>query len=76
MIISWLIPLKLSRAKHSAQSVCIRSYSGPYFSRIRTEYGEIEYLSVFSPNAGKCGEMRTRITPNTDSFYAVKEATQ
>ena len=56
MIISWLIPLKLSRAKHSAQSVCIRSYSGPYFSRIRTEYGEIEYLSVFSPNAGKCGE--------------------
>ena len=28
----------------------------PAFSRIRTEYGEIEYLSVFSPNAGKCGE--------------------
>ena len=26
------------------------------------------YLSVFSPNAGK---MRTRITLNTDSFYAV-----
>ena len=26
-------------------------------SRIRTEYGEIDtpYLSVFSPNAGKCG---------------------
>ena len=28
----------------------------------------MEYLSVFSPNAGK---MRTRITPNTDTFQAV-----
>ena len=27
------------------------------------------YLSVFSP---KCGKMWTRITPNTDTFYAVK----
>ena len=27
------------------------------FSRIRTKYGEIpKYLSVFSPNAGKCGK--------------------
>ena len=26
------------------------------------------YFSVFSPNAGKCGKMRIRITPNTDSF--------
>ena len=55
---------------------------------------ETEYLSVFSPDAGKCGEnanqnnsqqghflsvqmreyagkMRTRITPNTDTFYPV-----
>ena len=28
-----------------------------------------KYLSVFSPNAGK---IRTRITPNKDTFYAVK----
>ena len=33
---------------------------------MQTEYGE--YLSVFSLNAGK---MRTRITPNTDTFYEV-----
>ena len=33
------------------------------FTRIRTEY-------VFSPNAGKCGP-ESRITPNTDTFYAV-----
>ena len=28
----------------------------------------MEYLSVFSPNAGK---MQTRITPNMDTFHAV-----
>ena len=36
------------------------------FSRIGTEYGErrdTPYLSVFSPNAGKC-----RITSNTDTY--------
>ena len=44
----------------------------PSFSRIRTEYGEILRISLDSvrmwENAGK---MRTRITPNTDTFYAV-----
>ena len=42
------------------------------FSRIRTEYGEIlrisPYLVRMWENAGK---MRTRITPNTGTFYAV-----
>ena len=38
----------------------------PAFSRIRTEYGKI---LVSQENAGK---MRTRITPNTDTFYAVR----
>ena len=28
----------------------------PAFSRIRTECGQIRYLSLFSPNAGKCGK--------------------
>ena len=44
----------------------------PAFSRIWTEYGEIRSISPYSvrmrENAGK---MRTRITPNTDTFYAV-----
>ena len=44
----------------------------PKFSRIRTEYGEILHTSPYSvimrENAGK---MRTRITLNTDTFYAV-----
>ena len=38
------------------------------FSCIRTENGEIlRTLSIQS----KCGKMRNRITPNTDTFYAV-----
>ena len=42
---------------HCVKSVRIWSYSGRHFSRICphwTEYGE--YLSVFSPNAEKCGK--------------------
>ena len=42
--------------EHCVKSVRIRSYSDPRFSRIRTE----------------CGKMRTRMTPNTDTFHAVK----
>ena len=38
--------------------VRIRSYSGPYFSRI-------------FPHSDWIRKMRTRITPNTDSFYAL-----
>ena len=59
------------------KSVSIRRYSGPHFSRIFSHSDWIrrdtKYLSVFSPNAGKCGKMWTRITPNTDTFYAAKE---
>ena len=62
----------LSKDGHCIKRVRIRSYSGPHFSRIRTEYGETLRISPYSvrmrENAGK---MRTRITPNADSFYAV-----
>ena len=44
----------------------------PAFSRIRTEFGDILHISPHSvrmrENAGK---MQIRITPNTDTFYAV-----
>ena len=50
-----------------AKRVRIPSYSGPHFSRI---FPHSEYLSVFSLNWEKnAKKMRTRITPNTDSFY-------
>ena len=46
----------------------------PVFSLIRTKYGEILRVSLYSlrtrENAGK---MRNRITPNTSAFYAVLE---
>ena len=38
------------------------------FSRIRTEYGEICRISRIQTESGK---IRTRITPNTDTFHAV-----
>ena len=45
---------------HSLKWICIWNYSDPYFSRIRPHSDWIqrdaEYLSVFSPNAGKCGK--------------------
>ena len=46
---------------HCIKSVRIRSYSGPHFSRI----GISPYSARMRENAGK---MRTRITPNADSF--------
>ena len=42
------------------------------FRHLDRIWGGTEYLSVFSPNAGKCGKMWTRITTNSDTFYAVK----
>ena len=70
---------------HCIKSVHIQSYSGPYFpafSRIRTKYGEIRSTSPYGvlirsislysvPTRENAGKMRTRITPNMDSFYAV-----
>ena len=35
----------------------LRSFFWPVFSRIRTEYGEIQ--SIYSPNAGKYGPEKT-----------------
>ena len=45
-------------------------FSWSEFSHIRTDYGEIRSIQC------ECGKMRTRKTPNTDTFYAVinKEA--
>ena len=49
------------------KSVHIRSYSGPHFPafRLNTErYGVSLHIH------SECGKMRTRITPNMDTFYA------
>ena len=73
-----IAPAHNAEGNHCVKRVCIRIYSDPHFSRIfpfsriRTEYGGISPYSVrMQENAGK---MRTRITPNTDSFYVVNMA--
>ena len=44
----------------------------PVFFRIRTEFGEILRISLYSvPMRENAGKMRTRITPNKDTFCAV-----
>ena len=44
----------------------------PMFSHIPAEYGEMRSNSPYSVLMRKnAGKMRTRITRNTDSFYAV-----
>ena len=43
----------------------------PAFNRIRTAYGEILRISPYSVQMWEnVGKMRTRITPNMDTFYA------
>ena len=50
------------------KSVHIRSYSGPYFPA----FGLImERYSVSLLIQSEYGKIRTRITPNTGTFYAV-----
>ena len=46
---------------HCVKSVRIRKYSGPHFPAFGV------YLRIQS----ECGKMRTRITPNMNTFYAV-----
>ena len=44
----------------------------PAFSRIWTEYREIRIISPYSVRMRKnAGKMQTRITPNSDTFYAM-----
>ena len=53
---------------HCVKSVCIRSFSGSYFPAfgLNTDrYGVSLHIQ------SKCRKIRTRITSNTDTFYAV-----
>ena len=55
---------------HCVKSVCIRSSSGPYFLALRLI---TERYSVSLRIQSKYGKIRTRITPDTETFYAVVE---
>ena len=60
---------------HCVKNLPIRSYSGPYFSCIFLHSGGIRRDTSISPYSVRMwenvGKMQTRITPNTDAFYAV-----
>ena len=57
-----VVSTELGYQYNCVKSARVRSYSGPHFSLI------FPYPVRMGENAGK---MRTRITPNTDSFYSV-----
>ena len=54
---------------HCVKSVRIRSYSSSQFHLFGLNS---ERYSVSLCSQSECGKMRTRITPNTDTFYAVR----
>ena len=61
---------KIQSFTHCVKSVPIRNYSGPYFPAfgLNTEIFEVS-LRIQS----ECGKIRTRVTPNKDTFYVVTE---
>ena len=64
-----LNPNGLYWSKHYVKSVRIRSYSGSYFPAFVLN---TKRYSVSFRIQSECGKMRTRITANKDTFYAVK----
>ena len=59
---------KFQNNLHCVKNVRIRSYSGPHFSAFGPN---TERYSVSLRIQSGCGKMRTRITPKTDTIYAV-----
>ena len=53
---------------HCVKRVRIRSYSGPYFPAFGLN---TERYSGSLRIQSECGKIRTRIIPNTDTFYVV-----
>ena len=66
---NYLLVMVDKRKKHCVKSVRIQSYSGPPFPVFRLNP---ERYSVSFHIQSQCGEIGTRITPNTGTFYAVK----
>ena len=60
----WAITMR----PHCIKSVRIRSYSGPHFPTFGLDRDK---CSVSLRIQSECRKMRTRITPNTDTFHAV-----
>ena len=63
----WISYINFS-AQYCVKSVHIRSYSGPHFPAFGLN---AERYFVSLRIQFECGKVRTRITPNTNTFYAV-----
>ena len=57
-----------SKPAHCVKIVRIQSFSGPNFPTFELN---TEKYSLSFRIESKCGKIRTRKTPNTDTFYAV-----
>ena len=64
------------KGTHCVKSVRIRSNSGPHFPTFGLNTERYAVKNAEWKIQPKCGEIRTRITPNTDSFYAVTFVTK
>ena len=62
---------KKIKGRHCIKSVRIWNYSGPHFPAFGLN---TERYSVSLRIQLECEKMRTRITPNTDTFHAVRNA--
>ena len=58
------------RRKHCVKSVRIRSFSGPYFPAFGLSTERYVVYGIQS----ECGKIRTRKSPNKDTFHAVKRS--
>ena len=63
-----LVFYNFTQYQHCVKRVRIRSYSGPCFPAFGLN---TERYSVSLHIHSECGKIRTRITSNTDTFYAV-----
>ena len=68
MSLSEFLLLNKNKNHHCVKSARIRSYSGPHFPAFGLN---TKRYSVPPRIQSEYGKMRTRITQNTDTFYAV-----
>ena len=68
MVIGARQSIQFFRQIHCVKSVRIRSYSGLHFPAFGLN---TERYSISLRIQSQCGKMRTRITRNTDTFYAM-----
>ena len=64
----WRLYRLQGRSFHCVKSVPIRNYSGPHFPAFGLN---TKRYSVSLLIHSECEKLRTRITPNTDTFYTV-----